>query len=180
MSPASRIKRSIHCIGRLILAAVLVLPAAAQAETELEAKVKAAYLFHLTKFVDWPSLPPDALHICVLGNDPVGGLLLELSGRQVKEHVLKVDANVTGDLALCQVLFISRSEKQWGDILARVRGESVLTVSDHEDFARGGGVVGFYSDGGKIKLEINPVAARKANLRISAKLMEMSRNVPTP
>ena len=180
MSSASRIRKSILYIARLVWVLSLVLPATAQADSVLEAKVKAAYLFHLTKFVDWPNLPPDALHICVLGNDPVGGMLLELSDRQVKEHELKIDVNVPGDPALCQVLFISRSEKKWGEILARVRGASVLTVSDHEDFAQGGGVVGFYSESGKIKLEINPAAARKANLKISAKLMEMARTAPSP
>lgn len=180
MSLPSRIQRSFFGIGCMVLAAVLAAPSAAQAESALESKVKAAYLFHLTKFVDWPSLPPDALHICVLGDDPVGNLLLDLSDRQVKEHALKIDVNVHADLAQCQVLFISRSERKWGAVLAGLHNASVLTVSDHRDFAQGGGVIGFYSEEGKIKLEINPVAARNANLRISSKLMEMARTVPSP
>ncbi len=180
MNSASRIRKLILCIAWLVWVLSLLAPAAAQADNVFEAKVKAAYLFHLTKFVDWPSLPSDALRICVLGNDPVGTLLLELSGREVKEHALKIDVNPHADLALCQVLFISRSERKWGEILSRVRGNSVLTVSDHDDFAQGGGVVGFYSEGGKIKLEINPAAARKADLKISAKLLEMARTVPSP
>ncbi len=54
----------------------------------------------------------------------------------------------------------------------------MLTVSDQDGFARGGGIVGLYPEGGKIKLEINPDAARSANLRISAKLLELARTVP--
>ena len=180
MSPASGIKRLFPGMGCMMLVLALVVPFQVRAESELEAKVKAAYLYHLTSFVDWPSLPPDALHICVLGVDPVGDMLLELSGRQVKERVLKIDVNVHADLAQCQVLFISRSERRWGDVLARLHSASVLTVSDHQDFAQGGGVIGFYSEDGKIRLEINPAAARNANLRISAKLMEMARTVPSP
>lgn len=179
MNPASRFQRSIRRMSGLLLVLALAWPAVVQAESNLEAKIKAAYLYHLTKFVDWPALPPDALHICVLGNDPVGSLLLELSGRQVKDHALKIDVNMPGDLAQCQVLYISRSERRWEEVLSRVRGASVLTVSDHEAFAEGGGVVGFYSENGKIKLEINPAAAHKANLRISSKLMEMARTVPS-
>lgn len=148
------------------------------AEGELEAKVKAAYLFHITKFVEWPLLSADKLRICVIGNDEVGKLLLELSGRKVQERALQIEVNTALDPASCQVLYISRSEKKT-DILMRLRGASVLTVSDQDDFARKGGIVGFYQEGGKIKLEINPLAARAANLKISSKLLELSRVVPT-
>lgn len=177
MSPARCIKQSFFILG-MALATMQAAPSVAQTESALEAKVKAAYLFHLTKFVDWPSLPPEVLHICVLGADPVGDMLLELTDRKVKEHALKIELNARADLAQCQVLFISRSEKKWGDVLARLHSASVLTVSDHQDFAQGGGVIGFYSEDGKIKLEINPVAARNANLKINSKLMEMARTVP--
>lgn len=154
-----------------------LLPLQAPAQS-LEAKVKAAYIFNLAKYVDWPSLPADAVHICVAGTDPIGVLLTELAGRSVKERPLKVDLNVTGDLSFCQVLFISRSETRWSDILTQARGNNVLTVSDMDNFARQGGIVGFYTDAGKVRLEINPAAAHTANLKISAKLMELARSVP--
>lgn len=159
------------------LACAQALPAAE--DSELEAKVKAAYLFHLTKFVDWPALPPDAVRICVINADVVGGMLGELSNRQVHERPLKVEID-SADPTRCQILFIGRGDRRSSEILGRVRGSSVLTVSDREDFARQGGIVGFYSDAGKLKLEINPEAARAANLRISAKLLELSRKVSSP
>ena len=185
MTTAAYIKASFTGIGFAGIAGValaigMLLPSVAHAEIDLETKVKAAYLYNFTKFVDWPNLPPDSLRICVVGNDPVGGMLGELSNRQVKERPLKIEVNTPMDIALCQVLFISRSEKKWEDILGRLRGAGVLTVGDQNGFARSGGVVGFYSEGGKIKLEINPAAARSANLKISAKLMELSRTVPLP
>jgi hypothetical protein len=37
--------------------------------------------------------------------------------------------------------------------------------------------VGFYREAGRIKLEIDPEAARRAGLRISGKLMELARPV---
>lgn len=169
--------RKLSAIACIMLATGMLWSRVSLAEDDLEAKVKAAYLFHLTKFIDWPRLPADSLRICVVGNDPVGRLLGELSNRQVKERPLKIEVNTSIDLALCQVLFVSRSEKKWGDLLEKMDGQSVLTVSDLDDFARHGGIVGFYSEGGKIKLEINPAAARHANLRISSKLMELARTV---
>lgn len=160
--------------------AALLLSFASSAEDDLESKVKAAYLFHLTKFVDWPDMPTDHLRICVIGNDPVGKMLGELSDRRVKELPLKIEVNTPVDLATCQILFISRSEKHWGEILNRLNGTNVLTVSDLDNFARRGGIVSFYSEDGKIKLEINPAAVRKTNLRISSKLMELARSSASP
>ena len=158
-----------------ILLALLPAPLLAQ---ELEAKIKAAYIFNLIKYVDWPSLPADAVHVCVAGSDPVGALLTELNDRMVKERPLKVQLDLSGDPAGCQVLYISRSEARWQQLLSQTRGRNVLTVSDLADFARQGGVVGFYAEAGRIRLEINPAAAQAAQLRISAKLMELARTVP--
>ena len=147
------------------------------AENDLEAKVKAAYLYHLTKFVDWPALPANEVRLCVLGSEAVGGLMRELSNRKVGERHLRIEVDNLSDPAQCQVLFIGRADKRLPDILKRVRGASVLTVSDLDDFARHGGVVGFYSEAGKIKLEIGLESARAGNLRISSKLLEVARTV---
>lgn len=165
-------------VGCFLLFACLAFAHAVPAADEvgLEAKVKAAYLYHLTKFVEWPALPPDAVRICVVSADAVGGMLGELSNRQVQERPLKIEVGIS-DPTRCQILFIGRDAPGSDDILVRVRGASVLTVSDREDFAREGGIVGFYPDDGKLKLEINPEAARAADIRISAKLLELSRKV---
>jgi hypothetical protein len=166
-------------LRRLLAAFCLPLAAAgsAIADTDLEAKVKAAYLYHLTKFVDWPVLPANEIRLCVVGSEPVGNMMGDLSNRPVRERSLKIDTD-PGDPALCQVLFIGRGERRAAEILKRVRGGNVLTVSDAEDFARQGGIVGFYAESGKIKLEINADGARAANLRVSAKLLELARVVP--
>jgi hypothetical protein len=161
--------------GLLALAWGLVQLSQGALADDLEAKVKAAYLFHLIKFVDWPALPPDRFRVCVQGSEAVGNLLVELSNRPIRDRPLTVEQE--GDPARCQVLFIGQNEKNLPELLARSRRSGLLTVSDQAGFARRGGIVGFYKDAGKIRLEINPEAARAANLRISAKLMELARSV---
>lgn len=182
-------KKSISYRGAACSTAALVLRAtfaclalfsvfAQAADGDLEAKVKSAYLYHMTKFVEWPTLPPDVLRICVIGSDQIGGMLEELSNRQVRDHVLRIEVNAN-DPTRCQVLFLGRAEKRTNEILARIKGLSVLTVSDRDDFVRSGGIVGFYLESGKVKLEINPEAARTANLKISSRLLELARPVST-
>lgn len=164
------------CLAALLFAAAF--GAAPAAANDLEAKVKAAYLYHLTKFVEWPSLPPAEIRICVVGSESVGGLVGELSNRPTLERRIKIEVDALTDPAQCQILFIGRDEKRLPEILKRVRSYAVLTVGDGDDFTRKGGIVGFYLDAGKVKLEVNPDAARTANLRISAKLLEMARIAP--
>jgi hypothetical protein len=164
------------CLAALLFAAAFwVAPAAAN---DLEAKVKAAYLYHLTKFVEWPSLPPNEFRICVIGSESVGSLVGELANRPALERRIKIEVDTLSDPAQCQILFIGRDERRLPEFIKRLRSFAVLTVGDGDDFTRKGGVVGFYLDGGKVKLEVNPDAARVANLRVSAKLLEMARIAP--
>ena len=173
---APRSRRSPFVLGWLLSLLLAFAHAQAWAAGELEAKIKAAYVFHVLKFVDWPQAGSEPLRLCVAGTDAVGQLLAELSGKQIKDRSLRVDMDPGADLAGCNALYIGRSERRWHDILGRLRG-SVLTISDVDSFASAGGIVGFFSDNGRIKLDINPDAARQANLKISAKLLELARTV---
>ncbi len=163
----------------LALAIVLgLLPTclAAADENALEAKVKAAYLFHLTKFVEWPGSPTSEMRICVVGSGSVGDMIGQLGNRQVRDRPLKIETGSVSDPTQCQILYIGKGDRRLSDLLRRVRGQNVLTVSDQEDFARHGGILGFYTEAGKIKLEINPESVRATDLKISAKLLELARN----
>lgn len=162
----------------LLLAAGLLVCVPPARSAELEAKVKAAYVFHVIKFVDWPALPGDTLTLCISGSDAVSALLGDLAGKPVKERPLRILPGVPSDPAQCQVLYVGGSERRWVELQPRLRNHGVLTVSDQDGFARNGGIIGFYPEAGRIRLEINPEAARQANLRISAKLLELARTVP--
>jgi len=167
--------RRAFCIALLVLS-----PLISHAEDNLETKVKAAYLYHLLNYINWPVLPVDALHICVLGDDTLGAMLRELSDRKVKNLPLAIETDGTDKLTICQVVFISNRLANWQALLAKLGDSSLLTVGDPDDFAAQGGIVGFYALDGKIKLELNPQAAQRANLKISSKLLEMARIVSLP
>lgn len=176
-APAPRPHRLLPSLGGLLALLLVLAHAPVHAAGELEAKIKAAYVFHVLKFVEWPGAAAEPLRLCVTGTDAVAQLLAELNGKQIKDRPLRVDLAPGADLSGCHALFIGRSERRWQDTLARLRGGGVLTVSDADGFAAGGGIVGFLSENGRIKLDINPEAARQANLKISAKLLELARTV---
>jgi len=179
--------RRFHFISTIAVAIIYVLlavPFVSQAAgDELEAKVKAAYIYNFTIFTDWATEKNEALtdpiNICVFGTDAMGGLLEELSDRMVKGRPLKVlRLKEISKNNKCHVFFISRSEEQQLPlILQKLHGANVLTVSDIPRFSQRGGVIGFMIESERVRIEINLRAAKQAGLKFSAKLMEIARIV---
>jgi hypothetical protein len=71
-------------------------------------------------------------------------------------------------------LFISRSEADRLDqILASLKYRKILTVADVESAASSSVMIRFVTQQNKIRLRINPEAAKAANLTISSKLLRL-------
>lgn len=148
------------------------------------AEVEAVFLFNFTQFVDWPPQafpePSSPIVIGVLGSDPFGAALDEVvRGEMVKGHPLAVHRSQhIEELADCQILFISRSERaHLVPILATLKGRSTLTVSDLEQFASAGGMICFMLMDGKVRLQVNLEAAKAAGLTLSSKLLRFAQIV---
>lgn len=172
--------------GWLVLAAGLLLglgPARA-ADGEMADKVKAAYLYNFTKFIDWQKdgsqAPDEPIRICVLGDEHVAVQLAEVESRVVQGRPLEVRLVMEAHgLEDCDVLFISHlAQERLAEALARVRGGRVLTVSDIPRFSRRGGVIGFVNEDDRVKIEISASAVRQAGLKVGASLMEVAKIVP--
>lgn len=153
--------------------------AAAQTPASQEYRVKAAFLFNFAHFVEWPTnafpTAESPLIIGVVGNDPFGAVLDEIvRGESVNGHPMIVQRYRRGEeIKTCHILFISASERnQMPEILALLKGRSVLTVGDMEGFAQAGGMIRFLTEKNKIRFRINLEAAKAAHLTISSKLLK--------
>jgi hypothetical protein len=141
--------------------------------TFLEAKVKAAYLFNFTKFVHWPDRSDNSVSICVIGAPQIKKILQELS----KTKSFHVISEPDPQYSPCQILYIDRSASDFDQALSIVKEKQVLTVSDFEKFTQYGGIIGFFTESGKVRLEININTARNNDIIISSKLLELARIV---
>jgi hypothetical protein len=166
------------------LALLLSWPGAAPADETAfdEYKVKAAYLYNLTKFVTWPDssfpAPESDFVIAILGADPFGRSMDELlrdrtaNGRRILLE--RVDG--LSRLGRCHILFVSRSlEQKVETILEQVAGRPVLTVSDLPGFGERGGIFTFFWEEQNVRFEVNQDAVRKSGLHLSAKLLSLAR-----
>lgn len=151
---------------------------------DLAAKVKAAYIYNFLTFVEWEeagtgsTLPP--IKICVLSDDAVLAQLKGLSHKEVRGRSLQVvGVSKVSDVLGCHLLVVGGSEAaQLPALFRHLVGANTLTVSDIPQFSRRGGVIGFVTEAGRVKIEINQRMASQARVKISAKLLEVARLVP--
>jgi hypothetical protein len=165
---------------------ILMFACPAQAQSPSRAELEAAFLYKFIAYVDWPPQtldgPEAPFVIGVLGNDPFGKILDDnVAGEKVRGHSIEVRRyRSMNEVNRCQILFIASSEApKLQSILDKIKGRSILTVSDLPDFARAGGMVGFVSQNNKIRFQINHDAALQAKLSISAKLLQLAQIVRT-
>ena len=170
------LKAAVALLLRLLTYAILTSAPVQAAPTTSE--VEAVFLFNFSQFVDWPAQafpqPDSPIVIGVLGSDPFDGTLDDVvRGELVKGRPLVVRRfQHVEQLTDCHILFISRSERpRLEPIVQMLKGRSILTVSDLDEFASQGGVIGFVLLDNKIRLRVNLQAAKDAGLTLSSKLL---------
>ena len=143
-----------------------------------EYKLKAALLYKLTKFVEWPADQQNkkVFGLCVLGDNPFDQLLETLESRKVAKkaisvHYFELSEAVKDD---CDLVFISYSKQAFlKSILENLKGKPVLTVGDSNGFSDQGGVIELTS-GNRIGFKINIKRARENGLKIAAPLLQLA------
>jgi hypothetical protein len=167
--------------GRAAYGLLLILlfsAAVGKAEPLAEYRVKAVFLFNFAQFVEWPPQafrgPDTPFVIGILGNDPFGAEIdTVVQGETVGQRRLIVERyrNV-GELQNCNILYIGRTEiEHLPQILAAVRGRSILTVSDADDADQSGVMIRLLTQHSHIRMQIDVGAAKRDNLTISSKLL---------
>jgi hypothetical protein len=145
-----------------------------------EAQAKAALLYNLPSFVEWPAAKAAApIMVGVAGATDVADALQLLSGGT--QPPLRVRAvSDLDDAAKYHVLFVSlERDATSAALLHRVAELPVLTVGDAPGFTRRGGVIRVYFDRSRLRLEISQRNAARAQLHISSKLLALATVVDT-
>ena len=170
----------------LLLALLLFLPMEPPPALAVssEYKLKAALIYKLTRFVEWPpeSRQRTDFGICILGRDDFGSALDALESRYVHGLPIRIRRLVQSDAvdSSCQILFVSESKRPFlHSILASLEGRPILTIGDLDGFAEKGGMIEFVRGRQRIAFRINLRQASRAGLNIAAPLLELSTIVET-
>ena len=171
-------------VMRLLCGALLLSALAPAHAAPSEYELKAAFIYQIARFVEWPASNATAsasasLRLCVFGGNPFGPALDNIRGKPVNERKMEVSLLDTGaDTGECDMLFVAApAEKYLDRIAALSRGTGMLTIGDTQGFAQRGTMVNFFLENGKIRFEINLEASQRAGLKISSQLLKLARIV---
>jgi hypothetical protein len=147
-----------------------------------EYQVKAAFLYHFAKFIEWPAaaVKGEVLVVGVLGKDPFGPTLdfmfEDKTLRGKRFEVRRV--NEVSEAQACHVLFVNLEDKaELRSVLQALSSSPVLTVGSHNLFLTSGGMIQLFVEESKVRFDISLTAAKRSGLSISAQLLRLARVV---
>jgi YfiR/HmsC-like len=146
-----------------------------------EEDVKAAVLYHLTQFVDWPDENNgDVYRICVAGDTATSTALQHLTqGKLVRSHPIRIE-RISGPMEArgCHVLFITACAKpRLAQYLMSVRDSGILTVGEQPGFLELGGMIELIFQGQHVGLTLSSETIQRSHLIVSSKLLRLDRRV---
>ena len=151
----------------------------AHAELNREYQLKAAYLLNFARFIYWPEkvvATAENFNICVIGGNPFGDSLDQLSNKKIKNKNIKVtypEKYIQEDR--CHIVYLSQSkDSAYKETINNIGNDIVLTVSDIDGFTSNGGMIGFVRVKNKIKFEINVDKSIKSNIKYRSQLLEVA------
>jgi hypothetical protein len=171
----------------LWLLALPTIAVSSAAEPSIEYEIKAAFLFNVAKFVQWPdsafASTDEPLIFCVIGQNPFGDSLERaFHGRTVQGRRLALRAGVEASAREdCHLAFFSGDP---GDLYAEAARPAsaspprpLLTIGATEAFAEQGGMIRLGVEDGRLRFDVNEAAAAAAGLKISSQLLKLARHV---
>lgn len=190
MNVRSAIGNSVYraaVIGHLAALLMLMSVASARAGVDVhavEARIKAAYLYHFCNYVDWPkdafAREDSPLVIGVIGSDRMVSELREVvmnrvaHGRQIMIREIR-SGDSLDDLHL---LFVAEAAiTKLRQLVTASEQRSMLVVTEDPAGFNRNGAINFIIENDKVRFDIAPQAVRQRNLTVSAQLLTVARTV---
>jgi len=161
---------------------------AAELDAQKFAKVQAAYIYNLARFVQWPKQAAGTFHICLLGQ--VQQLLLQQLQQGVKGktiHTLPVQIDVITQAALqadpaglglqhCQVLYLTQHPDDHGFAnLPQLSARHILRIASPELRQNSYSQVDLVLEKDRIQLYLNGQSLQQSGLQVSPALLSIAR-----
>jgi hypothetical protein len=163
----------------MLTCALVLSPVSATTQQHDERAVRAAYVFNLIKYVEWPEGHGDLL-IEYIGEPATGETLQKMLDGKTSDsrtiHVLL--APHEDELAKCSIVYIAdRKVSEIHKELDRLKGKKILTLGETETFTEDGGMVGLVKVDDHIQIQVNLEAAQRAGVKISSRVLSLAQIV---
>ncbi len=150
------------------------------ASTATEQTLTAAFLYNFLKFTEWPTdTISSEITLCTSKGsafeelDAISGKIAQSKPVRIK----RISPSEPSDD--CQLLFLPREDgseriRQW---LTLTQNKPILVVSNLNEFLDIGGMISLMNDGKNLNFEVDLTRVRQANLKLSAQLLQIAREV---
>lgn len=173
-------------IRLLVIAALCAMSASVQQvpklnETDTSALIKASYLYHFSKLVDWPSdFKSGNFVISVMGNSNVHvELVKKYNSKQIGSQQIEVrKVTKTVNISKCHVLYVGKEcEDILPDIVKALKDQPTLIVSEGEGTLKKGSDINFIVEDTKLLFELNVKNATEKQLFIGSTLKSLATRI---
>lgn len=151
------------------------------APSSAELAVKATFLVKFASYIEWPpsklSRGGDII-ICVLGRDPFGDMLDRAAvGQNSNGHPITARRIASASQAgACHFVYLGGPAGEVPAALAAIAARPIVAVTDARVSGRSG-MIHFQLAGGRVRFDIDAIAASRAGVGISSKLLGLARKV---
>jgi len=170
----------------LIIAALCAISASFQQvpklnETDTSALIKASYLYHFSKLVDWPAQAKTGnFIISVMGSTSVyQELVKKYNAKQIGSQQIEVrKLTKTLNISNCHVLYVGKEcEDILPDIIKALKNEPTLIVSDASGALKKGADINFIVEDTKLLFELSVKNATDKDLFIGSTLKSLATRI---
>jgi hypothetical protein len=175
-----------RCITkRLLVVAALLFGVRVEAQAPMaESQVKAMFVYNFLKFVEWPADLSvglkDPFVVLIIGEGATADATERfLESKTIGEQPVVVrrtewDQSLAGVRA---AFVVEQDPKKLHRILDAAATAGVLTIGEGESFTTRGGVIALLVHDRKVRFDVDTSAAQSAGLRVSSKLLALTRAV---
>lgn len=144
-----------------------------------EYAVKAAYIFNILRFVEWPDNSPQkntsSINICMLGENDFGPHIKPIENKNIEGKPLRIIKKHSLKQTLdCHLVFVSSAELYPPDEISKILGsKKIIVLGNDLDFVKNGGMFSFYIENKKVRLALNKNTLANSGLKVSSLLLEV-------
>jgi len=166
----------------LSLASLSVFPSASSAADRVD--LQAEFIAKFPRYVEWPedrfASADDPIVVGILGPNPYGdALAAALDGATAHGRSFEIRTLVDIEEAKATHILIvgEKDRSKLREIAHSLKGLPVVTIAPTFRFSKAGGIVGMEMYKKKVAFEINNKSAKKANLKIRSRVLQLATNV---
>lgn len=155
-----------------LLGALFTSPAAAQSSNT--DRLRAAIVFNVLRFVEFPSSVGNSITFCVDSNYSGASAFRSFAGRRTGNRTVSVRSVNVGAYSGCDVVYLSSGTRA---SISRATQRGRVVMGEGRNFIDNGGAVGLVQTGNQVRFQINMNASSSDNVAFSSRLIRLASRV---